>query len=112
MLARGQGSPAAPGLAAVEAGPAQEQPAACADGSARRPQRRGGIPTPTASGSKGKRVREDEGLAGKLTTGSNRAEYGRRGVVGVRGGALTSGNGGRRWRAWFRPWNGEIGLGK
>ena len=101
-LARSQGSPAAPGLAAVAAGPAQEPPAACAGGTARRPRRRGGVPTPTAPGSKGKRVGEDEGLAGKLTTGSNRAEDGRRGVVVVRGGASTgTAMAGRRRRGRF-----------
>jgi hypothetical protein len=111
------GSPAAPGLAAVAAKPAQEQPAACTGGTARRPRRRGGVPTPTAPGSKGKRVGEDEGLVEKLTTGSNQAEDGRRGVVGVRGGASTgTAMAGRRRRGRFgrdraRPSSGWGGGG-
>jgi hypothetical protein len=58
---------------------AQEGPAACAGGDARRPWRRGDVLTLTAVESRGKRAGEQEGLAGKLTTGSNRAEDGRRG---------------------------------
>ena len=84
-LARGQGSPAAPDLAAVAAGPAQELPAACAGGRARRPRQLIDVPVMTTPGAKGKGVREREGLAGKLTVWFNRAEKGRK--VGLDGGA-------------------------
>jgi hypothetical protein len=54
---------------------------------AERPQRCGGEPAAAAPVSRGKGAGEHEGLAGKLTTGSNRAEDGRRVEIGVEGGA-------------------------
>jgi len=74
----GQGSPAAPRRAAGAPGPAQEQPAACACGIARRPQRRGGVPGSMAPELKRKGDGEDEGSVGKLTAHSNRTEEGRK----------------------------------
>ena len=81
----GQGSPAAPRRAAGEPGPAQEQPAACAGGIARRPRRRGGVPGSMAPELKKKGVGEDEGSVGKLTAHSNRTEEGRKVELDGRG---------------------------
>jgi hypothetical protein len=46
---------------------------------------RGGASAPVVPDSSGEKDEEDEGLVGKLTTWSNWAEEGWRGVVGVRG---------------------------
>ena len=80
-----QGSPAAPRRAAGEPGPAQEQPAACAGGIARRPRRRGGVPGSMAPELKRKGAGEDEGSVGKLTAHSNRTEEGRKVELDGRG---------------------------
>jgi len=74
----GQGSPAAPRHAAGAPGPAQEQPAACAGGIARRPRRRGGVPGSMAPELKRKGAGEDEELTTNSFWGLIWAEKGRR----------------------------------
>jgi len=91
----GQGSSAAPRRAAGAPGLAQEQPAACAGGTVRRPRRRGGVPTPAARDLSGERDGEKEEVARNLTVRSNRAEEGRERELDGRGEASGGNNGGR-----------------
>ena len=91
----GQGSSAAPRRAAGAPGLAQEQPAACAGGTARRPRRRGDVPTPAARDLSGERDGEKDEVARNLTVRSNRAEEGRERELDGRGEASGGNNGGR-----------------
>ena len=104
----GQGSPAVPRRAAGAPGPAQEQPAACASGTARQPRRCGGVPTAVVPESGGREVREGEESTRKLTAGFNWAEKGRK--TRIDGGAElrrpTMAAAAGRW-----PWAVASGLG-
>ena len=105
--ARGQGNLAAPGRTAVARGPTQEQPVA---GEWRR--QRGDVPPAAAPESKAKGAGEHEGLAGKLTTGSNRWRMAGEGRSTEEAELRVANNGGWLVQGSIRPGDGSNGLGE